>query len=132
MIEVHAYTPYDYALNKSNPDSSFDLEKDNKKKQEISSFMGRLYNKYISEGIPVIIDEFGALKKNDDDLQDRVNFTSYYTASASARGIPCVWWDNHGFSAAGERFGLINRNKKIWVYPDIVIAMIENCTLNRK
>ena len=132
MIEVHAYTPYDYALNKANPDSSFDLDKDRQKKQDISSFMNKLYSKYISQGIPVIIDEFGALKKNDDDLQDRVNFTCYYTASASARGITCVWWDNHGFSASGERFGLINRNKKIWVYPDIVIAMIENCTFNRK
>ena len=132
MVEVHAYTPYDYALNKANPDSSFDLDKDRQKKQDISSFMNRLYSKYISQGIPVIIDEFGALKKNDDDLQDRVNFTCYYTASASARGITCVWWDNHGFSASGERFGLINRNKKIWVYPDIAIAMIENCTFNRK
>ena len=42
MVEVHAYTPYDYALNKANPDSSFDLDKDRQKKQDISSFMNRL------------------------------------------------------------------------------------------
>ena len=131
ILEVHAYTPYDYALNRSNPDSRFDLEKDNRKKQEISGFMNKLYSKYISAGIPVIIDEFGALKKNDDDLQDRVNFTAFYTASASARGITCVWWDNHGFSPSGERFGLINRNKVIWVYPDIALAVLENCLFNR-
>lgn len=132
IVEVHAYTPYDYALNTNNPDSSFDLEKDGSKKQNISSFMNKLYQKFIVNGIPVVIDEFGALKKSDDDLQGRVNFAAYYVASASARGITCVWWDNHGFSPSGERFGLINRNKIIWVYPDIVLAMTGNCQLNRE
>ena len=132
ILEAHAYTPYDYALNTKNPDSSFDLEKDTGKKQSISGFMNKLYDKYIANGIPVVIDEFGALKKNDDDLQGRVNFAAFYVASASVRGITCVWWDNHGFSPSGERFGLINRNKVIWVYPDIVLAMVRNCLLNRE
>ncbi|MBP5727753.1 MAG: glycoside hydrolase family 5 protein, partial [Clostridia bacterium] len=87
IIEVHAYTPYDYALNRNNPDSSFDLEKDKGKKSDISSFMNNLYTRYIDKGIPVLIDEFGALKKNQNDLQGRVNFAAYYTASASIRGM---------------------------------------------
>ena len=132
MIEVHAYTPYDYALNRNNPDSSFDLEKDTRKMGEITGFMNKLYSKFVQKGVPVVIDEFGALQKNADDLQDRVNFASFYTASASARGIPCVWWDNHGFSGNGERFGLINRNKKIWKYPDIALAILKNCMINRE
>ncbi len=132
MIEVHAYTPYNYALNRNNPDCSFDLETDKGKKSEISSFMNNLYTKYIANGIPVLIDEFGALQKNKDDLQGRVNFAAYYTASASIRGITCVWWDNHAFSGNGERFGLINRNKVTWVYPEIAIAILENCLVNRR
>ena len=132
MIEVHAYTPYDYALNKSNPDCSFDLETDKGKKSEISSFMNNLYTRYISRGIPVLIDEFGALQKQKDDLQGRVNYAAYYAASASTRGITCVWWDNHAFSGSGERFGLINRNKVSWVFPDIAIALLENCLVNRR
>ena len=131
MIEVHAYTPYNYALNTGDPDSSFDLDKDKSKQQEIAGFMNKLYEKYIKNGIPVIIDEFGALQKNKDDLQGRVNFAAYYTASASTRGITCVWWDNHVFSGGGEKFGLINRNTVAWKYPDIALAILENCLYNR-
>ena len=131
ILEVHAYTPYNYALNKSNPDSSFDLEKDSAKKNEIAVFMDKLYKKYISEGIPVLIDEFGALQKKTDDLQGRINFAAYYVASASSRGMTCVWWDNHVFAGSGERFGLIDRKKPVWKYPEIALAMLKNCMVNR-
>ena len=130
MVEVHAYTPYNYALNQADPDSSFDLEKDRDKKKQIQDFMDSLYKKFIKQGIPVVIDEFGALQKNDDDLQGRVNFAAFYAASAAVRGIPCVWWDNHCF-LDGERFGLIDRNEIVWVYPDIAIALLENWKSNR-
>lgn len=78
-----------------------------------------------------MMDEFGALDKGGN-TQDRVNFTAYYVASASTRGITCVWWDNHAFSGDGERFGLIRRATREWVYPDIVLAIIENCLYNRR
>ncbi len=61
-----------------------------------------------------------------------MNFTAYYVASASTRGITCVWWDNHAFTGNGERFGLINRSAVQWVYPDIVLAIMENCLYNRE
>ena len=79
----------------------------------------------------VTVDEFGALKKTDGDLQARVNFAAYYTAMASTRGIPVVWWDNAAFSGGGEKFGLIDRKKVEWRYPDIALAIITNCRVNR-
>ena len=130
IVAAHAYTPYNFALNLQSKDRTFDIEKDQNKKGEIASFMNALYNRFIKNGIPVVMDEFGALDK-DGHLQDRVNFTSYYVASASARGITCVWWDNHGFTGDGERFGLIRRNTLNWVYPDIALAIQENCLYNR-
>ena len=78
-----------------------------------------------------MMDEFGAVEKSDN-TQDRVNFTAWYVAAASARGITCFWWDNHNFSGQGERFGLINRRTCEWVYPDIVQAIMENCLCNRE
>ena len=131
IVEVHAYTPYNFALNLNSPDRSFDLKKDVNKKSEITTFMTSLYSRFIRNGIPVLIDEFGAVDK-DGNLQDRVNFTAWYVASASARGITCVWWDNHGFSGSGERFGLIRRNTVQWIYPDIVLAIQANCLYNRE
>lgn len=131
IVEVHAYTPYNYALNTANPDSSFDLEDDTDKLDEITLFMDDLYERHVAKGVPVVFDEFGALKKNDGDLQDRVNYTAFYTAQASARGIPVVWWDNSNFTGGGEKFGLIDRNRVEWIYPDIALAILRNCTAGR-
>ena len=134
IIEVHAYRPYNFALNLSSSDASFDLEKDGNKKSDIAGFMNKLYDKYIANGVPVLIDEFGVLRKNNNDshLQDRVNLAAYYTASASARGMTCCWWDNHHFSGSGEQFGILSRSSLEWKYPDIALAILRNCTLNRK
>jgi len=131
IVSAHAYTPYNFALNTGSADRTFDLEKDQNKIGEIAGFMNNLYNRFIKYGIPVMLDEFGALDKGGN-TQDRVNFTAYYVASASTRGITCVWWDNHAFSGNGERFGLINRSTVQWVYPDIVLAMMKNCLYNRQ
>ena len=131
IVEAHAYTPYNFALNTNSKDKTFDLEKDTNKKSEIANFMTSLYNRFIKNGIPVVIDEFGALDKGGN-TQDRVNFAAYYVASASTRGITCVWWDNHVFTGNGERFGLIKRSTTEWVYPDIVLAIQENCLYNRE
>ena len=130
IVAAHAYTPYNFALNLQSMDRTFDIEKDQNKKGEIAGFMNALYNRFIKNGIPVMMDEFGALDKSGN-LQDRVNFTAYYVASASARGITCVWWDNHNFTGDGERFGLIRRNTLEWVYPDIALAIQANCLYNR-
>ena len=136
ILEVHAYRPYSYALDKTKKDeinTRFDYEKDkNTKMREIRSFMTDLYKTYVSKGIPVIIDEFGVLQKTKDDLQSRVNFAAFYIACASARGMTCCWWDNHAFSGDGERFGIISRVTGEWKYPDIALAMTRNCLYNRE
>ena len=132
IISVHAYTPYDFALNTATGSATeFDLDSGDWVKSEIGTFMNSLYNKFIVNGIPVIIDEYGALNKKGN-LQDRVNFAAYYTCAASARGITCCWWDNHSFSGNGEQFGLIDRIKIEWKYPEIVDAIMANCMFNRK
>ena len=130
IVETHAYSPYNFALNKGSNDKTFDLEKNKNKKSEIDGIMNSLYNTFVSKGIPVVMDEFGALDK-DGNLQDRVNFSAYYVASASARGITCVVWDNHCFTGTGERFGLIRRGMQEWKYPEIAEAITVNCLYNR-
>ena len=87
--------------------------------------MDQLYSNYVAQGIPVIIDEFGARDKNGN-LQARVDFAGCYVAQARARGITCIWWDNNAFTGDGERFGLIDRASLRWVYPEIVEAMMQN------
>ena len=130
IVEAHAYTPYNFALNTGSSDRTFDLEREKSKQYEITGFLTSLYDRFVKNGIPVMMDEFGALDK-DGNLQARVNFAAFYVAAASARGITCVWWDNHNFTGGGERFGLIRRGTMTWAYPDIALAIMANCLYNR-
>ncbi len=125
IVAAHAYTPYNFALNLNSDDSTFDLT-DQGKKGDITDFVNKLYNRFVSKGIPVIMDEYGALDKNGN-LQARVNFAAWYVAYAASRGIVCCWWDNHNFTGDGERFGLIDRRNIGWAYPEIVDAIMKNC-----
>ncbi|MBQ2955874.1 MAG: glycoside hydrolase family 5 protein [Clostridia bacterium] len=121
IVSVHAYTPYSFALDLKGTDkfTAFGAAST----QEIAVFMNSLYKKFIQNGVPVVIGEFGALEKNGN-LQARVDFAAYYVAAASARGIPCCWWDNHLFKGNGERFGLMDRKTATWAVPEIVDAMM--------
>lgn len=123
IVSVHAYTPYSFALQLEGGVRAFSL-KNPAQTQDIAYFMDQLYKKFIKQGIPVIIGEFGALDKNGN-LQDRVDFTAFYTAMASARNIPAVWWDNNVRTGNGERFCLLNRAQVSWAYPQIVQAMMQ-------
>lgn len=122
IVSVHAYTPYPFALQDGGTDT-FQLT-DIGQTSEINHFMMSLYKTYISQGIPVVIGEFGARAKGDN-VQSRVNFAAYYAANASARNIPCVWWDNNAHKGTGELFGLLNRRACEWTHPEIVEALIQ-------
>ena len=130
IIECHAYWPYDFALNLNNrADVTFELT-DTAKTGSIDYLVDTLYTKFVSQGIPVLLDEYGALNKGGN-LQARVNHAAYYVAAASARGITCCYWDNHNFSGNGEQFGLIDRKTCEWKYPEIVEAIMLNCMKGR-
>ena len=121
IVSAHAYTPYPFALQDGGT-GSFSLQ-DQSQTNEIIYFMNALYDRYIAQGIPVVIGEFGARAKGSN-LQDRVDFTAFYTAAASARNMPCLWWDNNAFTGNGELFGIFDRKSVTFRYPDIVNAMM--------
>ncbi len=121
IISAHAYLPYSFALDTKGV-SEFSV-KNLQQTGEIGAALNGLYERWISRGVPVVIGEFGALNKNN--LQDRVDLTAYYVAGASARGIPCVWWDNNAFTGSGENFGLLKRSTLEWPFPEIVEAAMK-------
>ncbi len=121
IVSVHAYTPYEFAL-KEDGTATFSLDNMGQK-STISQFLNSLYKTYISQGIPVVIGEFGARNKSDN-LQSRVDFAAFYTVAARSRNIPCLWWDNGAFKGNGELFGILDRRQAAFQYPDIVRAMI--------
>ena len=124
IVSVHSYSPYDFALQQPGIDH-FSLE-NNAQKAGISGWMNKLYARFVTKGIPVLIGEFGAMEKNGN-LQDRVDWTSFYVALARSRGITCCWWDNHLFQGDGERFGLFDRKNAQCVNPEILQAIMKYC-----
>jgi endoglucanase len=122
ILSVHAYTPYNFALEETG--TNYWGVNDKSSVRNIVEFMDNLYNKYTSKGIPIVIGEFGARNKKDN-LKSRVEFASYYIAAARARGISCIWWDNNAFTGEGELFGLINRSTYEYKYPEIVQGMMK-------
>ncbi len=127
FVSVHAYTPYDFALDIKGK-SHFDASKKNYT-NDIDSFMDKLYKKFISQGTPVVIGEFGALAKlnvkKEQNVQDRVDYAAYYIAAARARGMTCLWWDNNAFTGDGENFGLYYRTGGYFIFEDIVDALMK-------
>ncbi|MBR5288483.1 MAG: glycoside hydrolase family 5 protein [Clostridia bacterium] len=128
IISAHAYTPYSFALEMPGTRSFSAISAS--QTREIANFMNDLYKKFVANGIPVVIGEFGAMEK-DGNLQDRVEFAAYYVAAASARGFACCWWDNNIFSGSGERFGLFDRKNLSWPAPELVEALMKYAGFDR-
>lgn len=118
IVSVHAYTPYDFALNLAGR-STWDNDT-----RDIDHLMEILDELFLSKGVPVIIGEFGAMNK--DNEQERVQWAEYYVSKAREYGIPCVWWDNNAFNGNGENFGLFNRRELTFPYPDLLKALIDS------
>lgn len=118
IVSVHAYTPYDFALNKAGRSTW------NNDTRDIDHLMELLDELFLSKGVPVIIGEFGAMNK--DNEEERVQWAEYYVGKAREYGIPCLWWDNNAFDTDGENFGLLNRRELTFPYPDLLKALIES------
>ncbi len=125
MVEVHAYIPYHFALEApGESDSTDQWSADNASDtSEIDSMMDTLYEKYVKNGVGVVIDEFGARDKGGN-IEARTDFAAYYVAAARERGITCCWWDNNAFSGNGENFGIFRRMVCQFLYPDLVEGMM--------
>lgn len=122
IVSIHSYSPYNFALNKS---GTADFSSTNANDtRDIDNLVDSIYNKFVSQGIPVILGEFGAMNKNENTAA-RVDWATYYISKATEKGIPCFWWDNGAFNGSGENFGLIDRSTQTWKYPEIVDALMK-------
>lgn len=128
LVSIHAYLPYHFALSSASENGStgkFDASSIRYTKQ-IDDFLKQIYDRFTSQGIGVVIGEFGA-RDRDGNTEARANYAAYYVAAARTCGITCVWWDNNALSGNGELFGILDRKNMQWAYPDIVLALVENC-----
>ena len=120
IVTVHAYTPYEFALQDGGT-AQWSSSNENDLRG-MTDFMDKIYDKFVKNGTAVIIDEFGARDKNGN-TEARADFTRTYVSEARKRGIPCFWWDNNAISGSGELFGILNRKTSSWQYPTIADAL---------
>jgi endoglucanase len=116
IVSIHAYSPYNFALNEGagavNTWSAGNFNDTN----GVNTPLDRAYNKFVSNRIPVIMGEFGALNRNNESA--RAAWAEYYVSYAKSKNIPCFWWDD------GGNFKLLNRGNNTFYFPAIKDALI--------
>ena len=92
--------------------------------------MQKLYDSYVSQGIPVIIGEYGCIDKSTADANfageiqsNRVYYNGYVAGKAASLGIVPVYWDNGVNAAYG--FGVFDRSTYEQTQPEIISAIVE-------
>ena len=104
MISVHYYDPWDFCGTESSAVTKWDDE------AYMESKFKQLYNAFVKKGYPVVIGEYGAIDKSQDDYANTSYREAYYKAVckySSQYGCVPVAWDNGYNGKYG--FGLFNR-----------------------
>ena len=125
-VALHAYTPYSFTYHSGESYETF--EWDGREKSSIDGVFKLIDEQLISKGIPVMITEYGAVKKTLSDFtyntKDVIAWLGDYLGAAKELGIPCVWWDNNYYNSGNELFGIFNRNKCEWYSKEIADAIV--------
>lgn len=112
IVSIHAYSPYDFALNEQGRSNFTDADK-----AELENNFKLIKTNFIDKGIPAIIGEFGSLNK--DNTADRIKHMEYYVKTAREYGITCFIWDNN-ITDGESAFGLLNRKDCTWYFKELV------------
>lgn len=121
IVSIHAYTPYAFAL--SDDLTARQFSPDDTSANDIIYLMDSIKTNFLDKGVPVIIGEFGARSKANEEI--RGEWATFYVSQAKAIGVPCLWWDNGAFTGTGENFGILNRSSCTWEYPLVVEGLMK-------
>ncbi|MVT08183.1 cellulase family glycosylhydrolase [Chitinophaga tropicalis] len=140
MVEVHYYTPWQFcgltedaswgsmfyywgngyhSATETSRNATWGEE------SEVERALGLMKSKYTNNGIPVLMGEFGTIKRtnpSDPSLHQasREYFNRYVTGSAIAKGIIPVYWDN-----GASDFAIFNRNTGAITDQGVVNAIMQ-------
>ena len=131
-VSVHAYSPYNFAMNVDTSNGATSTYSSSIK-EELKNLFSTLKSNFRDKGIPVVIGEFGSTDKNN--TAERVKWATDYTALAKKNNIPCVLWDNNAFARYNgssivlnsEYHGYINRKNNTVTSPakDVIEALMK-------
>ncbi|MFC5624867.1 cellulase family glycosylhydrolase [Algoriphagus winogradskyi] len=129
MVEAHYYDPYEFALREDEIITQWGANATDHSKTALwggeahvdAQFL-KMKIKFIDQGIPVLIGEYGAIqKKAAENYSFLIDYHSYVTKSMTAHGLVPFYWDN-GY-AGDYGFALFDRNSREQIYPDLIKAI---------
>ena len=104
IFSVHYYAPWGFV-------EGNEVAFTESGKGELDAKFAELRQKFIDNGTPVIIDEFGCV--NASDSETRSSYYKYYISAAKEKGIKCFVWDN-GKMGGESSFAIFNRGTLTW------------------
>ena len=118
MISVHYYDPYYFCLQETDAVSEWGTSAEI---QALKDQFARCYSKFVLNGYPVVVGEYGSIDKtidwtkngisykgNPDNEASRILYANEVCKAARSMGIIPVYWDNGWNGGAG--FGLFDRS----------------------
>ncbi len=109
IVETHYYDPYDYTLNGSGPCLAWGAPYTQyaqcawAQEAYVDDLFHQVKAKWVDAGVPVIIGEYTVGKRPNLDLNSRLYWIKYITASAVANGMKTFFWDTGDDSALFDR-----------------------------
>lgn len=131
MISVHYYDPFNFTIDENKTAKTqwgkYAVKNYDNWGQEdyVDSQMALLNEKFVSQGYPVVIGEFGAQDKTEkfaDYNEFRRYWSEYLIKAAKKNGVVCVYWDN-GYNG-NKGFGIVNRFDYTITQPDLIAGMM--------
>ena len=145
MAEVHFYGPWNFAgLTKDESwgkmfyywgagnHSATDIDRNPTfgEEAELDALFKSMKTLYVDKGIPVILGEFGAIRRNNlsgDDLElhlkSRAYYNKYIVQQSKANGLIPFYWDEG--SVGDKGFGIFNRSNNTVYDQRVLDALIE-------
>jgi hypothetical protein len=140
MVEIHYYTPWQFCGLTSDADwgsafyywgngnhSTIEPGRNSTwgEESEVDRGLGLLKTKFVDKGIPVLVGEFGAIKRDNPadmakHVASRQAFNKYVVSASLSRGMVPVYWDN-----GAPDFGLFNRSTGAITDQGVVNAIMQ-------
>ena len=116
MLAVHFYDPSDYTIGDAQYSDWGHTGASGKKasggdEDHVKEVFGHLYTKYVSQGVPVYLGEFGCSVRAKSDTRAWAfykYYMEYIVKAAKTYGLPCYLWDNGASGSGQEQHGYIH------------------------
>jgi endoglucanase len=138
MISVHYYSPWDFCGEQSGNITQWGATATNTSKKStwgqedyLNSEFKSMYDKFVTQGYPVVIGEYGSVDKTSADSTNntyRAAFAKAVCSTAKKYGSVPVYWDNGYNGQYG--FGLFNRSNSTVTQQGIINAIMSGINGN--